>query len=198
MLDTIMKTAIILLSRSGGGKGTQAKFLREYFGKEKTLYITTGDGFRELAKRADLLAGKYIQEKVLDVGEKAPDFSTIWVWANRMIYEFTLETSVVIFDGTPRTRLEAQALDEMLAFFEITNAKPLLLEVEYQEAIQRLLKRGRADDTRERIERRLAFYERTVTPAIEYYKTESKNKLIIINGMPSPEEVFTSIKKAIA
>lgn len=197
MLYTIMKTAIILLSRSGGGKGTQAKFLREYFGKEKVLYITTGDGFRELATRTDLLAGKYIQEKVLNVGEKAPDFSTIWVWANRMIYEFTQETNIVIFDGTPRTRLEAQALDEMLAFFEITNVKPLLLEVEYQEAIQRLLKRGRADDTRERIERRLAFYERTVTPAIEYYKMESKNRLIVIDGMPSPEEVFTSIKKAI-
>lgn len=193
-----MKTAIILLSRSGGGKGTQAKFLREYFGEKKMLYITTGDGFRELARRADLLAGKYIQEKVLDVGEKAPDFATIWIWANRMIYEFTPETSVVIFDGTPRTRLEAQALDEMLVFFEITNVKPLLLEVDREEAIQRLLKRKRVDDTRERIERRLAFYEQTVVPAIEYYKTESRNKLITINGMPPPKEVFTSIKKAIA
>lgn len=192
-----MKTAVILLSRSGGGKGTQAKFLREYFGEEKVLSITTGDGFRELAKRTDLLAGKYIQEKVLNVGEKAPDFSTIWIWANRMIYEFTQETSIVILDGTPRTRLEAKALDEMLVFFEITNIKPLLLEVEYEEAIQRLLKRARADDTRERIERRLAYYERTVMPAIEYYKTESKNRLIVIDGMPSPEEVFTSIKKAI-
>lgn len=189
-----IKTAIILLSRSGGGKGTQAKFLREYFGEEKTLYITTGDGFRELAKRADLLAGKYIQEKVLDVGEKAPDFSTIWIWANRMIYEFTPETNVVIFDGTPRTRLEAQALDEMLVFFEITNVKPLLLEVGREEVIQRLLKRGRADDTRERIEHRLAYYERTVKPAIEYYKTESAHKLIAIDGMPAPENVFEQIK----
>lgn len=193
-----MKTAIILLSRSGGGKGTQAKFLREYFGEKKMLYITTGDGFRELARRADLLAGKYIQEKVLDVGEKAPDFATIWIWANRMIYEFTPETSVVIFDGTPRTRLEAQALDEMLVFFEITNVKPLLLEVDREEAIQRLLKRKRADDTRERIERRLAFYERTVVPAIDYYEKESKHKLITIDGMPPPKEVFASIKKAIA
>lgn len=193
-----MKTAIILLSRSGGGKGTQARFLREHFGEEKTLYITTGDGFRELAKRADLLAGKYIQEKVLDVGEKAPDFSTIWIWANRMIYEFTPEISVVIFDGTPRTRLEAQTLDEMLVFFEITNIKPLLLEVGREEAIQRLLKRGRADDTRERIERRLAYYERTVKPAIEYYQRESKNRLIIIDGMPAPENVFEQIKKALS
>lgn len=193
-----MKTAIILLSRSGGGKGTQAQFLREYFGKEKVLYITTGDGFRELAKRPDLLAGKYIQEKVLDVGEKAPDFSTIWIWANRMIYEFTSETNVVIFDGTPRTRLEAQALDEMLTFFEITNIKPFLLEVEREEVIQRLLKRGRADDTRERIERRLAYYERTVKPAIEYYKTESTHKLITIDGMPPPGEVFEQIKHALS
>lgn len=193
-----MKTAIILLSRSGGGKGTQAKFLREYFGEKNVLYITTGDGFRELAKRSDLVAGRYIQKKVLDVGEKAPDFATVWIWANRMIYEFTPETSVVIFDGTPRTRLEAQALDEMLVFFEITDVKPVLLEVEYQEAIQRLLSRGRADDTRERIERRLAYYERTVMPAIEYYKTESKNRLIIIDGMPPPEEVFEQIKRALS
>ncbi len=192
------KTAIILLSRSGGGKGTQAEFLREYFGKEKALSITTGDGFRDLAKRADLLAGKYIQEKVLDVGEKAPDFSTIWIWANRMIYEFTPETSVVIFDGTPRTRLEAQALDEALEFFEIENVKPLLLDVERKEAIQRLLSRARADDTRERIERRLAYYERTVKPAIEYYKIESKNQLIVIDGMPLPEKVFEQIKRVVS
>lgn len=192
-----MKTAIILLSRSGGGKGTQAKFLREYFGKEKTLYISTGDGFRELVKRTDLLAARYMQEKVLGVGDKAPDFSTIWIWANRMILEFTPEIETVIFDGTPRTRLEAQALDEMLEFFEIENVKPFLLEVAREEAIQRLLKRGRSDDTRERIERRLAYYERTVTPAIDYYQKESKNRLIVIDGMPPEEEVFEQIKKAI-
>lgn len=193
-----MKTAIILLSRSGGGKGTQAQFLREYFGREKVLSITTGDGFRDLAKRADLLAGRYIQEKVLDAGEKAPDFSTIWIWANRMIYEFTQETSIVILDGTPRTRLEAKALDEALGFFEIEKVKPLLLEVEREEAIQRLLKRARSDDTRERIERRLAYYERTVMPAIEYYKTESKNRLIVIDGMPPPDEVFEQIKRVVS
>lgn len=194
MLDG-MKTAIILLSRSGGGKGTQAQFLREHYKGKNVLYITTGDGFRELAKRADLLAGRYIKEKILDAGEKAPDFSTIWIWANRMIYEFAPDTDVVIFDGTPRTRLEAQALDEMLVFFEIMNVKPLLLEVEREEVIQRMLKRGRADDTRERIERRLAYYERTVKPAIEYYQTESAHKLITIDGMPTPESVFEQIKK---
>lgn len=194
-----MKTAIILLSRSGGGKGTQAGFLQEYFGKEKTLYIYTGDGLRALiSQHFDLLAAKYMQEKVMKAGEKAPDFSAIWVWAGRMINEFTLETEVVIFDGSPRTRLEAQALDEALEFFEIENVKPLLLEVEREEAIQRLLKRKRADDTRERIERRLAFYEHTVKPAIDYYEKESKHTLITIDGMPSPEKVFASIKKAIA
>lgn len=161
------------------------------------LYIATGDGFRKLAERADLLAGRYTKEKVLDAGEKAPDFSTIWIWANRMIYEFTPDIDVVIFDGTPRTKLEAQALDEMLAFFEIENVKPLLLEVEHEEAVQRMLKRGRADDTRERIEHRLAYYERTVKPAIDYYEHESRHKLIIIDGMPPPEEVFEEIKKVL-
>lgn len=192
-----MKTAIILLSRSGGGKGTQAKFLREHFGDKRVLYIATGDGFRELAKRTDLLAGRYTKEKVLDAGEKAPDFSTIWIWANRMIYEFAPETNVVIFDGTPRTKLEAQALDEMLDFFEIKNVKPLLLEVEREEAIQRLLKRGRSDDTRERIEHRLNYYERTVKPAIDYYARESKHNLIRIDGMPPEEEVFEQIKQVL-
>lgn len=194
-----MKTAIILLSRSGGGKGTQAKFLREYFGEEKTFYIYTGDGLRALiSEHPDLLAAKYMREKVMDAGEKAPDFSAIWVWAGRMISEYTPETEVVIFDGSPRTRLEAQALDEALGFFEIENVRPLLLEVEHEEAIQRLLKRGRADDTRERIERRLAYYERTVKPAIEYYKTESAHKLITIDGMPAPEKVFEHIKHVLS
>ena len=192
-----MKTAIILIARAGAGKGTQAEFLREHFGKDKTLYLYAGDILRELARKPDSLSGKYMQEKVMARGDKAPDFSAIWAWADAMIHQFHEGIEAVIVDGSPRTRLEALILDEALLFYEIENVKPLFFEITREEAFKRLLGRNRSDDTPENIEHRFAYYERVVTPAIEYYKTESRHKLITIDAMLSSEKVFEQIKQAI-
>ena len=193
-----MKTAVILIARAGAGKGTQAEFLKEYFGKDETLYLYAGDVLRELARKPDSLSGKYMQEKIMNIGEKAPDFSAIWAWADAMIRQFRDEIEAVIIDGSPRTRLEALILDEALLFYEIENVKPLFFEITREEALIRLLKRGRSDDTPEKIERRFAYYERVVTPAIEYYRTESKHKLVTIDAMPSPEKIFEQIKRVLS
>lgn len=191
----LMKSAFMFLSRSGAGKGTQADFLRNHFGAERTLYISTGDHLRELAEKHDLLAGKYMEEKVMRPGNRAPAFSPIWVWAERMINEFTPQTEAVIFEGSPRTILEARALDEAFEFFEIENVYPLLLDITPEEARKRLLGRKRGDDTEAAIERRLAFYERDVMPILSFYQGESPYRLVRIDGMLPPEEVFEQIKR---
>ena len=191
-----MKRVFMFLSRSGAGKGTQADFLRKHFGEEYTLYISTGDRMRALAK-SDTVAGVYMQ-KVMESGERGPAFSAIWVWADEMITHVTGKIETVIFEGAPRTIVEARALDEAFVFFEIERVYPLWLDITQEEARKRLTGRNRFDDNPAAIERRLAFYERDVVPVLRYYQGESRYQLVRIDGMPSPEEVFEQIKRVLS
>ncbi len=66
-------------------------------------------------------------------GNKAPDFIAIWAWAKELIYS-AKPNQHIIFDGSPRTPLEAKALDEALEFYERKNVKPILIDVSQEEA----------------------------------------------------------------
>lgn len=189
-----MKRAFMFLSRSGAGKGTQAAFLRQHFGEDRVLYISTGDRMRTLANRADLLAGRYMDENVMKAGERAPAFFAIWAWGDIVINHFHEQIEALVFEGSPRTVLEAKALDEFFAFFGIEKVYPLFLDITVEESRERLLARRRADDTVSAIERRLAYYKRDVVPITRYYQGESPYQLIRIDGMLAPEAVFEQIK----
>ena len=175
----------LLFGRSGCGKGTQAKLLQEYLEKKdgpgSVLYIYVGDKMRELVQD-DSLTAKLANE-ILLAGEKIPDFLAIWAWANDLVRELKEKTHLII-DGSPRTALEAKALDDTFEFYKRENIKPVLIDVSPEEVAARLLGRGRSDDTKEQIRHRLAYYEKYVAPAVEYYRNESKNKLIVVDGNP--------------
>jgi len=175
----------LFFGRSGCGKGTQAKLLMDYFekkdGKDSLLYIYAGEKFRELSTR-DSLTAKLANE-ILLAGDKVPDFLAIWAWSNMMVEKLT-ENSHLFIDGSPRTALEAKALDDTFKFYKRDNIKPVLIDVSPEEIRTRLLARKREDDTEERIEHRLAYYEKYVAPAIEYYRKESENKLLVVDGNP--------------
>ncbi len=177
---------LIFIGKSGAGKGTQAGLMKEFLEKRdnegSVFYIYTGEHLRSLIKNnPDLETSKLVDEKVMKGGNKAPDFIAIWAWAKELIYS-AKPFQHIIFDGSPRTPLEVKALDEALEFYERKNVKPILIDVSPEEARLRMLKRGRKDDTEKQIKNRLAYYEKYVVPAIEYYRNESKNGLIVIDG----------------
>ena len=62
--------------------------------------------------------------------------------------------------------------------------------------INRLLGRGRKDDTEEVIRRRLEVYRDDTAPLINYYS--DRQKLLTVNCHQSQEEVFTELKDIIA
>lgn len=186
----------LFIGRAGSGKGTQSKRLMQHLGEDHSFYIYTGDHLRALMDHKEFLTARLIREKIMNVGAKAPDFLAIWVWANEFIHSLKKDQNLVI-DGSPRTLIEAKVLDEALAFYDIQNIFPFLLDVTREEAFRRLKARKRADDTDNAINARLDYYETTVVPAVSYYEKESKNKLIRIDGMPSEDKVFEQIVRAL-
>jgi adenylate kinase len=69
------------------------------------------------------------------------------------------------------------------------------LDVPDEVIINRLLLRGRKDDTEETIRRRLEVYREKTAPLIEYYR--DRGTLHAIDGNRSPEEVTEALKQSI-
>ena len=190
----------VFIGRSGCGKGTQAtllkKLLEEKSGSENVFYIYTGEHLRELVKHSEFLAARFLDEKILKAGEKAPDALAIWASTKELIHGVTL-TNHLIIDGSPRTALEAQALDEMFDFFDRDNVFHVWLNAGAEWVRDRMIARGRADDNLENIKHRLTYYEKSVVPAIEFYKADRQHKFVEINGEQSVEKVHEDIIKAV-
>ena len=62
--------------------------------------------------------------------------------------------------------------------------------------LERLLLRGRQDDTAEIIRRRLEVYHNQTAPVLDYY--QSKGELHRVNGDRQLEEITSSLKELIA
>lgn len=191
---------VLFIGFSGSGKDTQAHLLenvlREKNGRDNVLYIYTGESLRDAVKRGGH-TGQYIQKKVMEAGDKAPDYLAIWAWGSDLVYKLSPEHHL-IFSGSPRTRLEAIALDDAFVFHDRPFVYPIYLNVGRDEAFRRLKERKRADDTDETINNRLNYFERVVIPAVDYYRSGSRHKLIEIDGNPHDQEkIHQGILKAI-
>jgi len=103
-----MATYIVLLGPPGVGKGTQAEVLARTI---ELAHISSGDLFRGNIKHQTEL-GK-LAKSYMDKGELVPDDVTIAMVRNR-ISQLDCETGAIL-DGFPRTPMQADALEKMLA-----------------------------------------------------------------------------------
>jgi adenylate kinase len=177
---------IVLFGPPGAGKGTQAAKLIE---KYKLIHLSTGDILRgELAAKSPL---GLEARKYMDKGELVPDEVVIGMIEVKL--DQNSSARGFIFDGFPRTKAQAGALDKLLEKKKTTITKMIALEVEKQELIKRLMGRGmvsgRADDQDINvIENRITVYNRETAPVIDYYSGQGKFKSV--DGMGSIEEIF--------
>ena len=188
------------IGRYGCGKGTQAELLKKLLenksGLNSVLYISTGAQLRGLLDHPEFLTARFLQNKILGPGEKAPDALAIWAFTKELIHGVT-ESNHIIADGTPRTAIEAEVWDEILDFYDRKNVFRIWLNCSAEWVRDRMLARGRADDNPENIKHRMAYYEKRVVPAIEFYKKSAKHKFLEINGEQSVEKVHQDIVKAV-
>ncbi|GAB4438506.1 MAG: adenylate kinase [Anaerolineae bacterium] len=126
-----MATYIVLLGLPGAGKGTQAALLQEALGLP---HVTSGGLFREIAEQDGPLADRV--RAILASGDLVPDDITIQIVEARISRDDA--ANGVILDGFPRTVLQAQALDRLLAERgEEVDIVPFL-NLSEQEALARL------------------------------------------------------------
>ncbi|WP_462317832.1 adenylate kinase [Marinilabilia sp.] len=183
---------IVIFGPPGSGKGTQSEKIIERYG---LVHISTGEILRkEIKEDSDL--GK-IAKSFIDKGELVPDQTIIEILEKKL--ESLNNVKGVIFDGFPRTVDQAVALKKMLQRHGEDVNVMLNLEVDRQELIARLLKRGqisgRSDDNLETIEKRIRVYEERTFPVIDFYKKEGT--YTPIRGVGEINDIFKRISDAI-
>ena len=168
----------------GAGKGTQAKVVAEHFGVPA---ISTGDIFRFNVSEGTELGVK--AQEYMDAGEYVPDEITNLMVRNR-IDEADAEPGFLL-DGYPRTLSQVEELDGMIKFTGHELDAVVVLTVDPEELVQRLLSRaetdGRSDDTEDVIRRRQEVYAEQTEPLIDVYR--DRNLLIEVDGMGEVDEV---------
>ena len=183
---------IVIFGAPGSGKGTQSEFIVKKYGIN---HVSTGDVLRAELKNGTEL-GK-IAKDYMDKGQLLPDDLIVNMLASKL--DSFKEGKGVIFDGFPRTTVQAEALKKMLAERGQEVSVMLDLEVPENELMVRLINRGketgRADDNEETIKNRLVVYHSQTAPVIDWYKKEGKYQHI--DGVGSMERIFGDICKAV-
>jgi adenylate kinase len=181
-------TRLVILGKQGAGKGTQGERLARHFSIQ---HLSTGQLFRDSAAvgvPAGLEAKAY-----MDRGELVPDEIVVDVVAERFSNPAAVEYGFVL-DGFPRTENQAEELDRILGT-DYPLDLVVDLDVPTDMAIERLLGRGREDDTRESIRRRLELYEQETKPLIDLYA--KRGLLVQVDGTGDEDEVFKHLLDAI-
>lgn len=191
--DLKNKLTLILLGRSGCGKGTQAERIVARWGREGHS-LSTGKLIRDLIASGDNPTIRIARE-IMERGDLHPSWIAVYTWLKEMI-ERGLAEQHLLFDGAPRRLWEARFLDEVMDWHNRPLPVCVHVKVSVGEATRRLLSRGRADDTAEAVKNRLAYFPRHVLPVIRYYR--ERRRLIEIDGMPPPDEVWRQIDAALA
>lgn len=184
---------IVLFGAPGCGKGTQAQRLKAHFGID---HVSTGEVIRDHIRRGTELGRS--MESYIQQGKLAPDEVVIGMVANYVAEHKGAKGC--IFDGFPRTTVQAEEFDKILAKHGLKVDIMVDIHVPEQELIERILLRGkdsgRADDASEEVIRgRLDVYQMQTAIVSDYYAAQGK--YASVNGTGSMDEVFERIADVI-
>ena len=163
------------------------KFIEKY-----NLYqLSTGDLLRKEIKNQSKLGSKI--SSIINAGELVSD-EIVGDLIEKFIANKTYKNKI-IFDGYPRTLLQAETLDKLLKKYEQKINVVLKLSVSLSTVKKRILERknqeNRTDDSEEIAIKRYENYEKSSKPVLSYYN--QSNLLKVINGEGSISEINNEI-----
>ena len=208
---------LVLMAPPGGGKGTQARILRD---RLHVPHLSTGEMLRNAGRSGTPLG--LAAKALIDKGNFVPDDMICSLISERLDQPDCKDG--FILDGFPRTLPQAKALDELL--FEKGRRLDYVIEIQVPDdlIIQRVIGRfscakcgamyhdtlkvfgvcdecghehfiRRQDDNWETVVSRLKTYYAITTPVLPYYEYEGL--LTVIDGTGTIDEVAEKIKKVI-
>ena len=182
------KMNIVIFGPPGAGKGTQSKFIVNKF----NLYqLSTGDLLRNEIKNKTKLGSEI--SSIINSGELVSDEIV-----GDLIEKFVSNSNYknqIIFDGYPRTLIQAKNLDDLLKKYKQKIDIVLKLSVSLETVKKRILERQtqekRADDSEAIAIKRYKTYEKSSEPVIDYYK--QSNLVKVVNGEAAISEINSEI-----
>ena len=176
----------LIFGPPGSGKGTQSVRLAEKF---NLVHLSTGDMLR-----AGITAGTDLGKKmssIMATGELVPDEVVIEMIAAKI--DKTKDSAGFLFDGFPRTVGQTIELEKMLGERGMKIDLMLVLDVEHDELVKRLIARaelsGRPDDKDTVVvENRISVYKSKTEPIINYCR--EKRLYQPVNGMGTIDDIF--------
>jgi len=180
---------LIFLGPPGAGKGTQSEILSKALA---IPHISTGDLLRQAVKQQSDL-GKQAQI-YMDQGKLVPD-ELIFGMVHERLAGLS-DGSGWILDGFPRNVHQATYLDGLLDTLQQMYDFVINLDVPDSILVQRLLARGRKDDTESVLQERLAVYREETEPLIDFYR--ERQQLVSIDGDRQMELVTADLMNQLA
>ena len=185
---------ILIFGPPGSGKGTQSVRLAEKF---NLLHLSTGDMLR-----AEIAAGTELGKKmsaIMSKGELVPDEVVIEMIAVKI--DSVKDKAGFLFDGFPRTVAQTIALEKMLNGRGMKIDSMLVLDVDHDELVKRLIARaelsGRPDDKDPAvIENRIDVYREKTEPIIDFCR--EKGLYQPVNGVGSIDDIFERLSDMVA
>lgn len=174
---------IIFMGVAGSGKSIQGRQLADELGYP---WLSTGEFLRMLIggeRRKDMLAGKLIEDKEI-------------ISLVRKIFNLVDSHQEFVLDGFPRTEAQADWLLSQVKHGQQHVTAVIHLGASQAAVKERLLGRGRQDDTDEAIAERFREYEQAIKPILAHFK-QANIPVYEINGEQSVEAVHQDILQAL-
>jgi adenylate kinase len=210
---------IVMLGAPGSGKGTQAKLLVE---KYKLPQISTGDMLREAVAEGTPLGRQ--AKAAMDAGQLVSDEIVLSIIQERVTRPDARKG--FILDGFPRNLQQAEALDQLLTALGRPLNLALLIAVDVDALIQRLVGRrtclscgqmynvfyapphieGRCDACGGRLRHRGDDNEETIGNRLRVFEThthpvieyyQQQEKLRTVQGVGEISDIFRAISKIV-